>query len=423
MISDSFFSTAFHASPIAQCLLAPTDRLEIIAVNDAFLRSAARPREDVLGMPLFAAFGSDPDDPADTGMRDLGHSIRTAIATGQSQKMPAQRYPVRMEQEGRAWFQDMYWSATNTPVYDAQGALLCVAHTTIDVTAQVLAEHALRMSREEALRHAQGAEAERAYLAGVLRAAPVGILVVDNNLKVLHRNPAHEAIFGAALPQAAGRLDMPQWSGRFIDGEHAGRAVEPDEWPLRRAANGETVDRCLLEVTSFMPERNSRMLMVSAAPIRDSRGGGVLGAVAVSVDIEPRMRAEEALREADRRKDEFLAMLAHELRNPLAPIGAAAADLLVMGGLDPARVRRTSAIITRQVGHMTSLIDDLLDVSRVTRGLVALERGSVDVKAAIADALEQVRPLVEARRHRLEMQLPLEDATVEGDHKRLVQVV
>jgi signal transduction histidine kinase/ActR/RegA family two-component response regulator len=422
MISDSFFSAAFHGSPIGQCLLAPTDRLEIIAVNDAFLRSAARRREDVLGMPLFAAFGSDPDDPADTGMRDLARSIRTAIATGQSQKMPAQRYPVRMEQEGRAWFQDMYWSATNTPVYDAQGMLLCVSHTTIDVTAQVLAEQALRMSREEAVRLAQGAEAERAYLAGVLRAAPVGILVVDNNLKVLHRNPAHEVMFGAALPQADGRLDMPQWSGRFIDGEHAGRAVEANEWPLRRAANGETVDRCLLEVTSFMPERHSRMLMVSAAPIRDSRGGGVRGAVAVSVDIEPRVRAEEALREADRRKDEFLAMLAHELRNPLAPIGAAAA-LLAKEGANADHVRRSSAVISRQVQHMTGLINELLDVARVTRGLITLDKTELDTRRVAAEALEQVRPVLEARHHRLRVSQPPIPALVSGDHKRLVQVL
>jgi CheY-like chemotaxis protein len=86
-------------------------------------------------------------------------------------------------------------------------------------------------------------------------------------------------------------------------------------------------------------------------------------------------------------------------------------------------VRRTSAIVTRQVGHMTSLIDDLLDVSRVTRGLVALERAPVDVKAAVADAVEQVRPLIEARRHRLEVHTAPDHAMVEGDRKRLVQVL
>jgi CheY-like chemotaxis protein len=134
------------------------------------------------------------------------------------------------------------------------------------------------------------------------------------------------------------------------------------------------------------------------------------------------VRAEDALRLADRRKDEFLAMLAHELRNPLAPISAAA-QLLNLGPPDNARVERTSAIIARQVAHMTGLIDDLLDVSRVTRGLVVLAREEVDLRRVIGDAVEQVRPLIEARRHQLALHLSTEPAIVEGDPKRLVQVI
>ena len=135
-----------------------------------------------------------------------------------------------------------------------------------------------------------------------------------------------------------------------------------------------------------------------------------------------RVRAEEALRAADRRKDEFLAMLAHELRNPLAPI-AAAAQLLTLGPEDSGRVARTSGIIKRQVAHMTGLVDDLLDVSRVTRGLAVLECAPVDLKRVVADAVEQVRPLAEARRHELVLQLAPGPAFAEGDHKRLVQVL
>jgi PAS domain S-box-containing protein len=153
--------------------------------------------------------------------------------------------------------------------------------------------------------------------------------------------------------------------------------------------------------------------------VADGRARRMAGIV---FDISERKGIEEQLRLEAHRKDEFLAMLAHELRNPLAPISAAA-DLLAMGRLDAARVARTSAIITRQVGHMTSLVDDLLDVSRVTRGLVALERETVDIKATIADAVEQVRPLIEARGHHLELLLGPEPASVLGDRKRLVQVL
>jgi len=139
-------------------------------------------------------------------------------------------------------------------------------------------------------------------------------------------------------------------------------------------------------------------------------------------DITERKSAEEKLRDADRRKDEFLAMLAHELRNPLAPIGAAA-HLLRMGKLDDDRVRHTSQIIGRQVDHMSHLINDLLDVSRVTRGLVELDNAAVDIRQVVHEAIEQVAPLIQARRHRLHVYIAPEPASVMGDRKRLVQVV
>ena len=139
-------------------------------------------------------------------------------------------------------------------------------------------------------------------------------------------------------------------------------------------------------------------------------------------EITDRKLAEEALRSADQRKDEFLAMLAHELRNPLAPISAAAM-LLDMGTLNETRVRQSSAIIGRQVRHMTRLVDDLLDVSRVTRGLIELERGPLDIRAIVDEAVEQVRPQLTARRQRLTLDLPHQPLVVVGDRARLVQVL
>ncbi|GAB3428251.1 ATP-binding protein [Massilia solisilvae] len=135
-----------------------------------------------------------------------------------------------------------------------------------------------------------------------------------------------------------------------------------------------------------------------------------------------RSLAERELRAADQRKDEFLAMLAHELRNPLAPISTGA-HLLKLLHSDSAQITQTCAIIARQVEHMTSLVDDLLDVSRVTRGLVSLSTQALDLKKVVEDAAEQIRPLVNARRHRVVIDLPQEPAIVKGDHKRLVQVV
>ncbi len=139
-------------------------------------------------------------------------------------------------------------------------------------------------------------------------------------------------------------------------------------------------------------------------------------------DITDRVRAEEALRQADQRKNEFLAMLAHELRNPLAPISSGA-QLLGQDGLDPARTRQVSAIIARQARHMAGLVDDLLDVSRVTRGLVVLSQERTDINGVVLDAVEQVQALVRDKGHRLEVGLLPQPCFVLGDRKRLVQVV
>ena len=116
-------------------------------------------------------------------------------------------------------------------------------------------------------------------------------------------------------------------------------------------------------------------------------------------------RRQYAMREVDQRKDEFLAMLGHELRNPLAPIRAAS-DLLRLPSLGPDRIRQTSEIISRQVKHMTGLIDDLLDLARVSRGLVSLDETLLDARQIVTSAVEQVRPLLDARHHRVRSEEP-----------------
>ena len=138
-------------------------------------------------------------------------------------------------------------------------------------------------------------------------------------------------------------------------------------------------------------------------------------------ELAQRRLAEQKLIDADRRKDEFLAMLAHELRNPLAPISMAA-QILKIGPANPARLQQTCAIIDRQVTHMTCLLDDLLDVSRVTGGMVALSLELLDMRDIVDQALEQARPLINARGHHLTLNLA-DGATVYGDGTRLVQIV
>jgi signal transduction histidine kinase len=129
-----------------------------------------------------------------------------------------------------------------------------------------------------------------------------------------------------------------------------------------------------------------------------------------------------ALQEADRRKDEFLAILAHELRNPLAPIRTAV-QLLRKRELAETQMMRAREVIERQVQHLVCLIDDLLDVSRITRGMITLQRERVLIDAVVARAVETARPLIDARKHELTLDLPEELLSVEGDHTRLVQII
>lgn len=150
--------------------------------------------------------------------------------------------------------------------------------------------------------------------------------------------------------------------------------------------------------------------------------GRLLRMLGINIDVTERKRAEAALQEADRRKDEFLAMLAHELRNPLAPIRNAAQVLKLAGPVD-ARQEWAREVIERQTQHLARLVDDLLDVSRITQGKIKLAREPLDLAAILHRAIEASRPLIEARRHQLSIALPPEPVCLEGDLTRLVQVV
>jgi signal transduction histidine kinase/ActR/RegA family two-component response regulator len=129
----------------------------------------------------------------------------------------------------------------------------------------------------------------------------------------------------------------------------------------------------------------------------------------------------DALKRADKRKDEFVAMLAHELRNPLAPI-MSGAEILQLAAQDDPLIQRTGQIIGNQAKHMARIIDDLLDISRITRGQVALKLETIDFATVVAVATEQIRPLIESSHHHFSVSIPPGPMPVCGDHARLVQV-
>lgn len=167
---------------------------------------------------------------------------------------------------------------------------------------------------------------------------------------------------------------------------------------------------------------HSRWFLSRAVPVRNAFGG-IVRWVGTNTDVTESRQLQVALEQADRRKDEFLAMLAHELRNPLTPIANAAEALLQIVPSERSQERLLIGMVRRQAGQLARLIDDLLDVARITQGRIELRTQQVAIKSCIESAIEMVEPLVRARRQQLLLTLPLESLYVTGDQERLGQCI
>jgi PAS domain S-box-containing protein len=295
------------------------------------------------------------------------------------------------------------WWSTKEPLRDASGEVIGLVGTTVDITERKSIEDALRLSEQRS-----ALAIEVAQLGTWHWDVATSAVTADERCRQMCGLDAHQPAFTLAdVKQHVHPDDWPQIElalQRALDPHGPGGYAEELRWVH---ADGRVVWTASRGSVLFDGEDDAR------------RAVAMLGSV---TDITERRQMIEALRQADRRKDEFLAMLAHELRNPLAPINTASHVLKLSGG-EPQRVLEASEIIARQVGHLTRLVDDLLDVSRVTRGLVQLDRAPVDLRAVVATAIEQTRPIVQARRHELRSRIGAGPFTVLGDFHRLVQVV
>ena len=165
-----------------------------------------------------------------------------------------------------------------------------------------------------------------------------------------------------------------------------------------------------------------RWFLSRAVPVRGS-SGQILRWIGTNTDVTESRQLQIALEQADRRKDEFLAMLAHELRNPLTPISNAAEALLQIVSLERTQERLLIGMVRRQARQLARLIDDLLDVARITQGRIELRTQQVPVRSCIESAIEMVEPLVRARGQQLLLTQPLESLYVTGDQERLGQCI
>lgn len=192
----------------------------------------------------------------------------------------------------------------------------------------------------------------------------------------------------------------------------------------------EYVDRMWIQALLGMPYDIEHRLVVNGvvkwvrerAELEFDDKGRLQGGFGTTQDITELKLAEQALLDADRRKDEFLAMLAHELRNPLVPILNAAHVLGRLPETDP-QVQWAQQVIERQANHLTRLVEDLLDVSRIARGKIILKKEAIELSAVVKQALEMARPLIDCMGHRLEVRLPEQAVYLDGDPVRLAQVL
>jgi PAS domain S-box-containing protein len=287
-------------------------------------------------------------------------------------------------------------SLSLSPVRDAGGAVTGVSAICRDVTDRKQAEAELR---EAESRFRQLAE----NVPGVFWMADARVP------RILFISPAYEDVWGRTCRSL---YEVP---GSYLE------AIHPEDRErvrdaARRHRRGEYTNE---EYRVLRPDGSTSWVWDRGFPIRD-QAGQVYRVCGIAEDITARKQAEEALKEADRRKDEFLAVLAHELRNPLAPMTNA---LHILRRTDnPAACEQARAVLERQLLQMVRLIDDLLDVSRVTRGKLRLRMGRIELSAAVASAVETARPLIEASGHELAVTLPPDPVCLDGDLTRLAQV-
>jgi PAS domain S-box-containing protein len=271
------------------------------------------------------------------------------------------------------------------------------------------------LAQRRAREQQQEASSQRDHLRTTLSCMADGVLVTDLNGRVTLINSTAEAMTGWKSAEAKGRHWREIFAVRTENGDNVTDRPIDDALELCRIVH-ETMPIVLTPRTGLKVP-----IAYSAAPVQDS-AGLLKGAVLIFRDESERRRTELALRNADRRKDEFLATLAHELRNPLAPISMGL-ELLEVSADDRHASDEVRSMMRRQTRHMVRLIDDLLDVSRITRGKLELRRSQIELAEVVRNAVEATRPLMNDAGHQLAVRLPEKPVILYADSSRITQVL
>lgn len=287
-----------------------------------------------------------------------------------------------------------YWDWSLTPVKSADGQVVGLVFSLRETTKQVLAEQALR-------------ESETRFRV-LFDKAPVAIFVHDpDSGELLQANRRAMESYGYSTLEELKQASL--FSDPAFSEQEATRLIRKTVEDGPQRFEWRSMDR---NGNAFWEDILLTTVLFDGAP----------RVLAMATDITERKQAEDALREADQRKDEFLAMLAHELRNPLTPISNAAHVLGRLAQEEP-KIAWAHKLIEGQVNHLARLVDDLLDVSRIAQGKITLQRETLSLANMVGSLMTLARPLAEKKRQELIVRLPEENVLLEGDAIRLAQVL
>jgi PAS domain S-box-containing protein len=266
----------------------------------------------------------------------------------------------------------------------------------------------MRRQAEESLRR------RTAQFETLLNDAPLGVYLVDADFRLVEVNPTALPVFGD-IPDLIGR-DFGEVLHLIRGNEFADEVVQRFRRTLEMGEPYVSPER--IEHRENGDAGAYYEWQISRITLPDGR----FGVVCYFRDVSAHVRARAALETADRQKDEFLAMLAHELRNPLAPLRNAS-ELLARTANDDPQTLFIVDVVRRQISQLTRLVDDLLDVSRITQGRIELKRTPLELSAIVAQAVETVEPLLREKRHAMSIVSNYQPLYVNGDNARLVQCV
>ena len=399
-LAQADYERIFDCAPALFLVLQPDAVFTIADASDAYLRATHTQREAIVGRPLLDAFPDDAEDSAAACARVLCPSLEKVLAGGCADAMPVKKSDVRRSESEGGGFEERYWSAVNTPVFSDTGEMISIVHRLDDVTELV---------RTKAALHAREDVHEREDdLRAVIETTPECVKILARDGTILQINPAGLAMAGASSADA-------------VVGKNAYGAVAPEQRQAFREFTEQVCDgnSGTFEFDLMTLTRGKRRMETHAAPLRMPDGS--TAQLCLTRDITERRRAEQALLEADRRKDEFIATLSHELRNPLAPLRSALYLLRRTAHADE-KVAKMCEVMERQLVHLVRLVDDLLEASRISRGVLELRRERIELASVVQNAVETSSPAIREAGHELVVKLPPQMVWLDGDPVRLAQI-